>query len=130
MPDTFPARLRSRRSAAGLSQAALAERAGISKARVSHLEQDDYPYRPSKATVGSLAGALGCLPADLDPEYLVDSIPEGAVVLRPDPDFKGAFRAWRDSDRAVVGDGPIGPERIVELTARLTNQGRPLCFLP
>ena len=65
MPDaeasTFAALLKRQRLAAGLSQEALAERAGLSAKAVSDLERD--PGRsPRLATVTLLAGALGASP--------------------------------------------------------------------
>jgi transcriptional regulator with XRE-family HTH domain len=61
-PTAFGAQLRRQRLAAGLTQEALAERAGLSSKAVSDLERD--PARtPRLGTVTLLADALG-----LDPE--------------------------------------------------------------
>lgn len=54
---SFPGRLRELRTAAGLSQEQLAERAGLSRAGISHLEQGS--KRPSLASAWALADALG-----------------------------------------------------------------------
>ena|ERR1017187_8075112 len=53
----FNARLRELREAAGLSQAELAERAGLSKGGIADLEQDR--NRPTWDSVQKLAAALG-----------------------------------------------------------------------
>lgn len=53
----FAARLKALREAAGLSQAALAEKAGMNRFGVAKLEQGQ--REPSWATVQALAAALG-----------------------------------------------------------------------
>ncbi len=57
-------RLRELRELRALSQAELAERAGIGKATVSRLEKANHPP-PRPRTVRKLAAALGVEPADL-----------------------------------------------------------------
>jgi transcriptional regulator with XRE-family HTH domain len=57
-PTTFADRLRTLREAAGLSQYALAAKAGVGRAALSRLEMGD--RLPSWDTAVSLAGALGC----------------------------------------------------------------------
>jgi putative transcriptional regulator len=57
MVTGFAARLREQRTAAGLTQAELAERAGMHLHGVTKLEQGD--REPSWATVQALARALG-----------------------------------------------------------------------
>src|SRR5215471_9669269 len=59
----FGAALRSMRLAAGLSQAALAERAGLSEKAVGALERGDRTT-PRPATVVLLADAAGASPAE------------------------------------------------------------------
>src|SRR5215471_17651837 len=61
----FGAALRSMRLAAGLSQAALAERAGLSEKAVGALERGDRTT-PRPATVALLADAVGASPAERD----------------------------------------------------------------
>jgi len=61
----FGAALRSMRLAAGLSQGALAERAGLSEKAVGALERGDRTT-PRPATVVLLADALGASPAERD----------------------------------------------------------------
>src|SRR5690242_3937102 len=63
--SAFGTVLRSMRLAAGLSQAALAERAGLSEKAVGALERGDRTT-PRLATLGLLADALGASPADRD----------------------------------------------------------------
>jgi transcriptional regulator with XRE-family HTH domain len=55
--QTFGARLRQLREAAGLTQQELADRAGMHRFGVAKLERDE--RHPSWATVQALAGALG-----------------------------------------------------------------------
>ena len=67
MPDpdaaSFAALLKRQRLAAGLTQEALAERAGLSAKAVSDLERD--PERtPRLDTIGLLADALGLSPGE------------------------------------------------------------------
>ncbi len=67
MPDpdaaSFAALLKRQRLAAGLTQEALAERAGLSAKAVSDLERDP-ARRPRLATVTLLADALGAGPEE------------------------------------------------------------------
>src|SRR5436305_12195998 len=67
--------LRSMRLAAGLSQGALAERAGLSEKAVGALERGDRMI-PRPATVVLLADALGASPADRD-RLLAATHPQG-----------------------------------------------------
>ena len=58
-PDaTIGRRIRALRSAAGLSQLALAERAGVSRATISGLERDSRLHGITLATVEKIAAAL------------------------------------------------------------------------
>jgi transcriptional regulator with XRE-family HTH domain len=56
---TFGDRLTTRRLAVGLTQRELAELAGITSARVAHLECDYYGTGPTAYTLAALAKALG-----------------------------------------------------------------------
>src|SRR5262245_44933216 len=58
----FGALLRGHRRAAGLTQVALAERAGLSQRGLQHLEAGD--ARPHPATLDALVGALDLAPED------------------------------------------------------------------
>src|SRR5215831_2629645 len=58
----FGALLRGHRRAAGLTQEALAERAGLSRRGLQHLEAGD--GRPYPATLDALAAALDLAPAE------------------------------------------------------------------
>ena len=60
---SFGARLRGFRAQAGLSQEALAERAGLGLATLKALERDQRS-RPHPHTLALLADALGLAPAD------------------------------------------------------------------
>jgi len=59
---SFGALLRGHRRAAGLTQEALAERAGLSRRGIQHLEAGD--ERPYPATLEALAAALALAPED------------------------------------------------------------------
>lgn len=62
----FGARLRALRDAAELTQAALAEKAGIQVNSIARLERG--AYQPTWITVLKLAEALGVEPNDFRPE--------------------------------------------------------------
>jgi transcriptional regulator with XRE-family HTH domain len=70
-PRSFSERLRSLREAAGLSQYALAKRAGLSKQALSRLESE--AREPNWVTVQRLAAALGqSCEAFADPDIASD----------------------------------------------------------
>lgn len=123
----FPARLRAQRERAGLTQAELASACGWTAARVSALERDG-GYQPRRETTAALSAALACRPEDLDPSWTIE-IPDGVVVLRPDPDVAGAYRAWRDEDRRQVPE-LIGHDELGALSRLLRAHGLGLCLLP
>src|SRR5215831_15341038 len=84
-PDTtaFGAALRSMRLAAGLSQAALAERAGLSEKAVGALERGDRTT-PRPATIVLLADAVGASAAERD-RLLAAARAEGRPTEREQP---------------------------------------------
>ena len=97
-PGAFGPLLRARRRAAGLTQEALAERAGLSARGIQHLEAGD--TRPYPATLDALAGAL-----DLDAggaAALRASLERRAGGARPAPGRRGR-RACRPSLTSFVG---------------------------
>lgn len=128
---TFAGRLRALRESAGLTQGALAGRAGWTQGRLAQLEAGG--ARPRKETVVRLAGALGVGPSALDPEFAAE-VPPGAVVLCPDPDTIGAYRPWRPEDGGRLADlgwsSPVAAARLAELAEAVGRAGRPLCLLP
>lgn len=63
---TIGDRIRERRTALGLTQEALAHKAGISVPTVSRVERG--LHKPNLGNLALIAGALGCLMADLVPE--------------------------------------------------------------
>ena len=65
-PAAVGERLRAYRLAAGLSQAALGRKAGVSSGSVSEWERGQHCPRPGQ--LRRLAGALGVAVADLDPD--------------------------------------------------------------
>lgn len=85
IPDTFGARVRFFRKQRGLTMAQLAERTGVSKARV---QQYELQFGADRETVGRLALAL-----DLEPHELWPSLP--------------LYCRW-DGPAVVVGEGLVG----------------------
>jgi transcriptional regulator with XRE-family HTH domain len=67
---TVAENLRRLRSAAGLSQARLAEEANVSQQLVSQIERGE---NVSTKYLPQLARAIGCAVADIDPSYQSDS---------------------------------------------------------
>ena len=65
-PNQDPARLRRKRIEAGLSQTALAKRAGVTKSHVSQVERGVAGFSPEN--IALIAEALGCTIADLLPD--------------------------------------------------------------
>ena len=91
-PDavSFAALLKRQRLAAGLTQEALAERAGLSAKAVSDLERD--PARtPRLGTVTLLADALGA-----DPERRAELLAAARPASRPPADRAGRRAGHRD----------------------------------
>ena len=60
-----PARLADFRKRAGLSQRALARKAGVAQSVIAGLERGK--HTPSETSLGKLANALGISPSDLSP---------------------------------------------------------------
>lgn len=80
-----PERLRRRRIAAGLSQTALAEKAGVNNSHISQVEHGRKGFSP--ASLGRLATALGCeitdfMPTESEPESQpeADAAPEAGAA--------------------------------------------------
>jgi transcriptional regulator with XRE-family HTH domain len=80
MKQTFAAKLKEQREAAGLSQAELAKRAGLHTQAVAKLEQGIRD--PAFATVQVLASALGVSVAVFE-ETAPSSAPAAAVPAKP-----------------------------------------------
>jgi transcriptional regulator with XRE-family HTH domain len=55
------------RQAAGWTQQELAERAGVAKLTVGHIERGWHKWEPHPATIEALARALGVTPGQLRP---------------------------------------------------------------
>jgi LuxR family maltose regulon positive regulatory protein len=102
----FGARLRQRRREAGLSQAALAERASLSPAAVAALEQGQR-RRPHPHTVRRLADALGLSEDEQAALFQVDS-PLAAPRASPAPAWTGPSPSTpligREGELAAVTD--------------------------
>jgi non-specific serine/threonine protein kinase len=97
-PAAFGALLRAHRRAAGLTQEALAERAGLSRRGLQHLEAGD--ARPYPDTLEALAAALALAPAER--ARLRAAVP--APPARPRP----AAPADGPGGRRPPGAGPAG----------------------
>jgi DNA-binding XRE family transcriptional regulator len=127
VPSSFAALLRHYRRGAGLTQEALAERAGVSARAVSDLERGLY-LTPRRDTVTLLAAALGLGPADAVRL-------EGAVARRGrprpsrpgDPDGRIPFGAgpgqgagvYTAGSLPVALTGLIGREQVVDAVSAL-----------
>ncbi len=70
-PNQDPERLRQRRIEAGLTQTALAKRAGVTKSHVSQVEGGKAGFGPVR--IARIASALGCEIADLLPPSTPDA---------------------------------------------------------
>jgi predicted ATPase/transcriptional regulator with XRE-family HTH domain len=98
---TFGGLLRQHRLAAGLTQAALAERSGIADRTIQDLERG--AARPRRATVSRLAAALSLLPAARAELDAVSSAPrrQGRAARRWDSDASGD-RVRRVGNRSLA----------------------------
>ena len=110
---SFGERLRQRRLAAGLTQEALAERAGVSAKAISDLERD--PDRtPRLDTVGLLADAL-----DLDPAERAGLL----AAARPIADGSGPAPAARAPALPRPLTPLIGRDSVATAVVRLLRRG-------
>ena len=64
MQNFEPATLLKHRKATGISQRALAIRAGVSQALIAEIERGKHP--PSAASLAKIAAALGLAPSDFE----------------------------------------------------------------
>lgn len=92
--------LKDLRSAAGLSQAKLAEAAGLPRSIVSNIEYKRLKTMPSVSTVVRLALALGVPPISL----IYRDVPDGPVEVAP-----GVERRAIDGVRWFGGEIPLDP---------------------
>lgn len=137
----FGALLRQHRTAAGLSQEALAERAGLSTRAVSDLERG-VKTRPHPATMRALADALG-LDDDARAELAsasrprhpsVSRQPSDALPLSPSPivgrerEIEAGVERLRDETSrllTVTGPGGVGKTRLSLEIARVAASAFP-----
>jgi transcriptional regulator with XRE-family HTH domain len=70
--QALKSKIAERRLKVGLSQRALAELAGCARTFICQLENRETTPRPE--TLRRLAGALGCRPADLLPDYFFEKV--------------------------------------------------------
>jgi non-specific serine/threonine protein kinase len=119
----FGARLRGHRRAAGLTQEALAERAGLSRRGLQHLEAGD--ARPYPATLDALAAALGLAPEDgarlraaarAAPPPAADGAP-GRSLAPPPHNLPLQLTSFVGRERALADvTGGLAADRLVTLT--------------
>ncbi len=115
-PATFRHLLRRLRLAAGLTQEALAERAGLSVRALSNLERNDQ-VRSRPATVASLAAALALTGRD---RAIFDAAARGETVV-----FLHPFDAIPPADNLPVPLTPlVGRERAVAAAAAFLRHDR------
>ena len=104
-PANFGFLLRRERLAAGLTQEALAERAGLSPKAVSDLERDP-ARRPRLATVTLLADALGMAP-ERRAELLAAARPQPVPPV--DPAAADAGPGVAGASPGILGADPATP---------------------
>src|SRR5689334_2394174 len=116
--SAFGAALRSMRLAAGLSQGALAERAGLSEKAVGALERGDRTT-PRPATVVLLADAVGASPAERD-RLLAAAHAEGRPPEQGRPTDTGAASLARHG--LLVPPTPLlGREQNIAAVSQLVS---------
>jgi transcriptional regulator with XRE-family HTH domain len=135
----FGTLVRRYRVAAGLTQAALAKRAGISVRRLGGLERG-MAHRPRQDTVLLLAEALGLSPAEVTAFREAAQRPRSVALVEPvpagsdAPPFVGRAQELALLDRHLAGQGPplllfagepgIGKTRLlIEAASRARAQG-------
>lgn len=97
-PDTVGVRLRQARKGAGMTQAELAERAGIETQSLSRLERGD--YEPSLSTTLALARALGLTVEALVLGSRADRL--AGLTAGPSPDVNALVEAASGLPKASV----------------------------
>jgi predicted ATPase/transcriptional regulator with XRE-family HTH domain len=121
MPS-FAERLRQRRLAAGLTQEALAERAGVSAKAISDLERD--PDRtPRLDTIGLLADALGLDPAGRASLLAAARPQKPPAGGRPEADGSGPAPAARPPALPRPLTPLIGRDGVAAAVVRLLRRG-------
>lgn len=93
-------RLRSLRSAKGLSQSALAGMAGITRQAIYAIENNQ--YLPTTAVALRLAGALGCRVEDLFSLISAGEVMDGDLIGSVNVDPRTRVKVARVGDRIVV----------------------------
>ena len=101
--EKFPSRLRGAREKRGLSQAELAQRAGLQASAISHFETGT--RKPSFDNLRRLADAL-----DVTTDYLLGRVTSSQVI-------RGADRLHRNLDRLTTKDREFA-EEFIQLLAR------------
>ncbi|MEQ6306621.1 helix-turn-helix transcriptional regulator [Delftia acidovorans] len=96
LPDQLALHLKSLRKAAGVSQAQLAQRLGVSQSRVAAIERD-----PAAISVRQLMEILQLLDADLLMRPRADAVASSAPVFLPVP---AALRVAEPAPQPYAGD--------------------------
>ncbi|MBB1649308.1 helix-turn-helix transcriptional regulator [Delftia sp. UME58] len=98
LPDQLALHLKSLRKAAGVSQAQLAQRLGVSQSRVAAIERD-----PAAISVRQLMEILQLLDADLLMRPRADAVASSAPVPVPVP-VPAALRVAEPAPQPYAGD--------------------------
>nr|WP_216295725.1 helix-turn-helix transcriptional regulator [Delftia acidovorans]MCA1071763.1 hypothetical protein [Delftia acidovorans] len=98
LPDQLALHLKSLRKAAGVSQAQLAQRLGVSQSRVAAIERD-----PAAISVRQLMEILQLLDADLLMRPRVDAVASSASAPAPVP-MPAALRVAEPAPQPYAGD--------------------------
>lgn len=115
LPDQLALHLKSLRKAAGVSQAQLAQRLGVSQSRVAAIERD-----PAAISVRQLMEILQLLDADLLMRPRVDAVASSASAPAPVPmPMPAALRVAEPAPQPYAGDNV--PRKPVD---------RPVAFKP
>lgn len=100
LPDQLALHLKSLRKAAGVSQAQLAQRLGVSQSRVAAIERD-----PAAISVRQLMEILQLLDADLLMRPRVDAVASSASAPAPVPmPMPAALRVAEPAPQPYAGD--------------------------
>lgn len=98
LPDQLALHLKSLRKAAGVSQAQLAQRLGVSQSRVAAIERD-----PAAISVRQLMEILQLLDADLLMRPRADAVASSAPASAPEP-VPAALKVAEPATQPYAGD--------------------------
>lgn len=121
LPDQLALHLKSLRKAAGVSQAQLAQRLGVSQSRVAAIERD-----PAAISVRQLMEILQLLDADLLMRPRVDAVASSASAPAPVPmpmPMPAALRVAEPAPQPYAGDNV--PRKPADRTVAFKPQALP-----